>query len=76
MNLQGARRDPAIQKVIVVSSRRELENFGNEIAHLDESFRNSVGYFEVQDLQHALDYLQSLKDILTSLELLSAEGFD
>ena len=76
LNLQRVRRDPAIQKVIVVSSKRELENFKKEIAHLDESFRNSVGYFEVQDLQRALDYLQSLKDILKSLGLLSAEGFD
>ena len=67
LNLQRVRRDPAIQKVIVVSSKRELENFKKEIAHLDEGFRNSVGYFEVHDLQRALDYLQSFKDILKSI---------
>lgn len=75
LNLQRVRRDPTIQKVVVVSSRDELDKFKNEIASLDEGFRTSVGYFEVQDLQRALDHLQSLKDILNTLGLLSAEGF-
>jgi hypothetical protein len=74
LNLQRVRRDPSIQKVVIVSSRDELAGFKEEIASLDESFRNSVGYFEVQDLQHALDHLQGLKDILKALGLLSAES--
>jgi len=76
LNLQRVRRDPAIQKVIVVSSKLELEKFRGEIAYLDEGFRTSVGYLEVQELQRVLDYLQSLKDILKSLGLLTAEAFD
>jgi len=75
LNLQRVRRDSAIQKVIVVSARDELEKFKGEIESLDESFRNAVGYFEVQDLQRALDHLQELKDILKTLGLLSSEGF-
>jgi hypothetical protein len=74
LNLQRVRRDPSIQKVVVVSSKDELDNFKGEIASLDEGFRNSVGYFEVEDLQLALDHLQSLKDILKTLGLLSAES--
>jgi hypothetical protein len=73
LNLQRVRRDPAIQKVIVVSSRDELDRFRGEIASLDEGFRTAVGYFEVEDLQHALDHLQGLKDILKTLGLLGAE---
>jgi len=75
LNLQRVRRDPTIQKVVVVSSRDELDKFRGEIASLDESFRTSVGYFEVQDLQRALDHLQGLKDILRTLGLLSTESF-
>lgn len=75
LNLQRVRRDPAIQKVVIVSSEKELQIFQGEIASLDEGFRNSVGYFEVQNLQLALDHLQSLKDILKNLGLLNAEGF-
>ncbi len=74
LNLQRVRRDPTIQKVVVVSTRDELDKFKEEIASLDESFRTSVGYFEVQDLQRALDHLQGLKDILKTLGLLSTEG--
>jgi hypothetical protein len=72
LNLQRVRRDPTIQKVVIVSSEKELEAFRREIASLDEAFRNSVSYFEVGDLQRALDHLQELKDILRTLGLLSA----
>ncbi len=72
LNLQRVRRDPTIQKVVIVSSRDELDEFKREITSLDESFRNSIGYFEVRDLQRALDHLQGLKDILKTLGLLNA----
>ncbi len=74
LNLQRIRRDPTIQKVVIVSSKAELDQFRREIASLDESFRNSLGYFEVQDLQNALYHIQSLKDILKTLGLLSASS--
>jgi hypothetical protein len=51
-----------------------LDAFKGEIASLGEGFRTSVGYFEVEELRRSLDYLQSLKDILRTLGLLSAEG--
>jgi len=70
LNLQRIRRDPTIQKVVIVSSKEELDQFKREIALLDEGFRNAVGYFEVQDLQHALSYVQGLKQILNALGLL------
>jgi hypothetical protein len=71
LNLQRVRRDPTIQKVVVVSSKDELDRFKAEIDSLEEGFRTSVGYFEVQHLERALDHLQSLKDILKTLGLLS-----
>jgi hypothetical protein len=71
LNLQRLRRDPTVQKVIVVSSKDELNKFRGEIESLDESFRNSVGYFEVQELQNALSHLEGLKDILNGLGLLN-----
>lgn len=68
LNLQRIRRDPTIQKVIIVSSHDELDMFKEEITSLDESFRNSVGYFHVADLQTALDHLEALKGILKTLD--------
>jgi len=70
LNLQRIRRDPTIQKVVIVSSKAELDQFKREIASLDEGFRNAVGYFEVRDLQRALSQVQGLKDILNTLGLL------
>jgi len=74
LNLQRAKRDPSIQKVIIVSSDDELERFKEEIKSLDENFRNSVGYFNVDDLQTALEHLESMKDILKTLGLLNTES--
>lgn len=70
LNLQRIRRDPTIQKVVIVSSKSELDQFKREIASLDENFRNAVGYFEVRDLQRALGQVQGLKEILNTLGLL------
>ena len=74
LNLQRVRRDPSIQKVVIVSSKTELDKFKGEIASLDEAFRNSVGYFEVKELQQSLMHLQELKDILKTFGLLSIEN--
>ncbi|MCR4437708.1 MAG: hypothetical protein QHJ34_01525 [bacterium] len=74
LNLQRIRRDPTVQKVVLVSSRAELESFRREIASLDQGFRNSVAHFEVNDLQRALSHLQDLKGILETLGLLNIRG--
>ncbi len=65
--------DPSIQKVIIVSSQEEIDAFKREILDLSEDFRNAVGYFEVGELQLALDHLDSLKTILNNLGLLSTQ---
>ena len=75
LNLQRVRRDPSIQKVIIVSNEKEIDKFREEISSLDEDFRNSVVYFRVGDLQIALDNVESLKNILNKLGLLAVESF-
>ena len=52
----------------------KLAAFREEITNLDESFRNSVGYFDISDLRRALENLQQLKDILNTLGLLRVEA--
>ncbi|OPL10279.1 MAG: hypothetical protein AVO34_11350 [Firmicutes bacterium ML8_F2] len=71
LNLQKIiKQDPSIQKVILVSSVEELEAFRLEISFLGEDFRNAVGYFHVEDLQHTLSHLELLKSILKNVGLL------
>lgn len=70
LNLQRCKADPTIQKVIIVSTERELEKFQGEISSLREDFRNSVGYFTVKDLQKAIEHQEFLKEVLSSIGLL------
>ncbi len=74
LNLQRVKRDPTIQRVIIVSTQDEIERFKGEIAYLAEDFRRSVGYFDVQDLEQALEHLEALKLILDELGLLGADS--
>ncbi|HYN82790.1 MAG TPA: hypothetical protein VES88_14980 [Gemmatimonadaceae bacterium] len=72
LNLQRVRRDPSIQKVVLVTTSAELEIFRREIASLDEGFRQAVGYLELPIAIRALDHLQSLKATLNEIGLLRA----
>lgn len=74
LNLQRIRRDPSIRRVVVVSNSTEIAKFKQIIESLDEGFRTAIGYFEVGDLERALNHLQELKDILRGLGLLASEG--
>jgi len=74
LNLQRCNRDPSIQKVIIVSTEDELEKFRLEISSLSEDFRESVGYLGVKDLNRALEYQDSLKEILASIGLLKTKS--
>lgn len=75
VNLQRARRDASVQKLIVVSFDEELRRFREEVWSLSEDFRNAIAYLSVDDLQTALGHLNSLKSILKGLGLLSSQPF-
>ncbi|ACB85556.1 hypothetical protein [Natranaerobius thermophilus] len=71
LNLQRViKQDSSIQKVIVVSTKKEIEIFKNEIASLGEEFRDAIGYLEVDELEKALEHLDSLKEVLNYAGLL------
>jgi len=55
--------------VIIVSTEEELNAFKNEISDLNEEFRKSVGYFDIVDLQKALEYQENIKNILINIGL-------
>lgn len=68
LNLQKVlQKDPSIQKVVIVSNTENLEKFREQIGSLYESFREKVGYFEINELNTALDSLKTLKENLSSL---------
>lgn len=73
LNLQRVRSDRSIQKVIIVSTAEEISKFKEMIKTLDESFRKSVNYFEVNELYKAMDNLNGLRDILNKIGLMATE---
>jgi hypothetical protein len=74
MNLQRVSTHPSVQKAVFVAKRADLDMFRREVASLPEGFREHLGFFEVGDLQRALENLDSLKVIMNSLGLLSSGG--
>ena len=68
LNLQKVlHKDSSIQKVVIVSNTENLDKFREQIGALNESFREKVGYFEINELNNALDNLKSLKENLSPL---------
>ncbi|UMZ73842.1 hypothetical protein [Natranaerofaba carboxydovora] len=63
------RLDASIQKVIVISTYSQFENLKDKVTEFHIS-KNSMIYFNVNDLNRALSYLESLKEILDDLGLL------
>lgn len=71
LNLQKARRDPSIQKLVIVSNAKLIKKFQEEIQALgsDDHFRKLVTYLEVREIEKAAEHLAGVKALLERLEL-------
>ena len=69
LNLQKAKRNPQVQKVIVVSTPEEIKKISEEIKAVSEDFAKHVSYLEIEDVIKARDLLEELNEILSKLEL-------
>lgn len=69
LNLQKAKRQPQVQKVIVVSTPEEIKKISEEIKDVSEDFAKHVSYLEIEDVIKARDLLKELSKILSKLEL-------
>jgi hypothetical protein len=74
LNLQKVlHKDSSIQKVVLVSNIENIIKFREQIGALNESFREKVGYFEINELNSALDNLKSLKENLSPLGFMNVK---
>jgi hypothetical protein len=69
LNLQRARNDPTVQKLIVVANKTNLKKIQDEVSSLSEDFRKSLTYLEVKDVERAYNLLNDLNAIIGKLEL-------
>jgi hypothetical protein len=72
LNLQRARNDPTVQKLVVVANTKDLKRIGEEISSLSEDFRKSIAYMEAKDVEKAYDLLKELNTIIGKLELVKS----
>ena len=69
LNLQKARRNPTVQKVIAVSSRKLLEKIQLEAEGLPEEFRRTLGFWRVKEVVQVKQNLEAANEIIKKLGL-------
>ena len=72
LNLQRAKNDPTVQKLVAVANTRDLKRIKEEVSSLSEDFRKSIAYMEAKDVEKAYDLLKELNAIIGKLELVKS----
>lgn len=67
LNLQRAKSNPTVQKLVAVSDELQLERIRREISSLPEEFRRALCFWPVSDVQEVAN---SLKVVVESIERL------
>jgi hypothetical protein len=74
MNLQKARRNPTVQKVIAVSDDLQLQRISREAEALHEEFRRALTFWPVREVLEVADHLQRAGESIEKLGLVP--GFE
>jgi len=69
LNLQKARKNPSVQKVVVVANTKNLRQVQVEVSALSQEFAGAVAYMEARDLERAAEHLQAFSETIGRLEL-------
>ena len=72
LNLQKAKNNPTVQKLVVVANTKDLKKIQEEVESLSEDFRKSLAYLEAKDVKRAYDLLSELNSIIGKLELVKS----
>jgi hypothetical protein len=70
LNLQRAKNDPTVQKLVIVANTLNLRRIREEVESLSEDFRRSLAYLEAKDVERASDLLSELNSIIDRLQLI------
>ena len=73
LNLQRAKNNPTVQKLVAVSDKKHLEDIAKEAGTLPEDFRKALTYFDVGDVDEMWDSLEKVGKILSKLELVKSD---
>ncbi len=73
LNLQRARNNPTVQKLVVVANGEVIKDIMDEVASLSEDFRKSLAFIEAKNILRAAALLKDFNSILEKLELVRLE---
>jgi hypothetical protein len=76
LNLQKARSNPTVQKVIAVSDEGRLEQIKKETEGLPEEFRKALSFWLVSEVQKVAENLQAVDEIIDRLGLVHRSRSD
>jgi len=69
LNLQRAKANPTVQKVIAVANAKQLEKIVGEVRGLSQEFVNSMAMWQVSDVETVYENLSEAMSIIKRLEL-------
>jgi len=73
LNLQKAKNNPTVQKLVVVANGRAIADVREEVATLSEDFRRSLAFIEANEILRAAKLLGEFNTILEKLELFKGQ---
>jgi thermostable 8-oxoguanine DNA glycosylase len=71
LNLQKAKSNPTVQKLIAISDDKQLNRIEKECEGLPEEFKRDLIFWQVKDVQIVSSHLQSAMEIIDGLSLTS-----
>jgi hypothetical protein len=69
LNLQKAKANPTVQKVVAVANAKQLEKIAGEVHGLAQDFVNSLALWQVNDVETVYENLSEAMSVIKRLEL-------
>jgi hypothetical protein len=76
LNLQRAKSDPTVQKVVAVSDEPQLQKIEREVGPLHSEFRNALSFWKASEVQQVSDSLQAAMAVINRLGLAPGKPSD
>lgn len=73
MNLQKAKKNPSVQKLIAVSDIRQLEKIRKEMKGLPGDFAEALSFWDARDVKETHDKLAEVVNSINNLQLVKSE---
>jgi len=69
VNLQKAQKNPTVQKLIIVSDKKQIERIKKEVGEMPESFRKAVVFWDIEQVERAHQNLEQVIEAIADLNL-------